>query len=314
MRVKSRFTLGFLAAVATVAAIALPQDVLAGNFQGPEGAVSSNYTFTTRHNHVSGASVISFARDWQFSLLSGNSDVTNATISVNSGYAASKFVGVTSFPVLQTQASLPAGTSMQLDLRSSIVTRTTTGFDSGRTIIPRKVRSGGGQQTVTITVDLTNARYAPGGVLTVTVPMDIAGETGSCGTTTAPTGTPNSAVCFVNPDGSVQWNTCISNCTGSLGLNNSVDFTVLLTVPNTSSQPIVHIAPANVSAVAGGIGGLDTCTAVAPATSFTAAVPSLDGRTAGSGSASFSMDQTNPLGWLKCPMDVYNVVYTRKLA
>ncbi len=296
----------------TLAALAVTVGVgwaaQAGTFSGPEGVSQRNLTFwTAGMRPVRASSKLDFSTSWLFSIFSQGS-LTNPSITVNSGYPSSDFPGISGFPVTQSQSSLAPGQVMSLALPSSIVTRTTPGFDSSRSVDTRLVPAGGGQQVVTVSVDLTDARYAPGGVLQIAFPMDVAGEAGACGTTTAASSAPFSASCSVSGDGTVHWATCVSNCDGSLQLNDPVVFTAILSIPNPSPRPIIHVPPALIGAFSGGVGGPDTCTDAGTTSSYTTTEPSLDGSTPGDGSATFSIGDVG-LDWLNCPIDVYHVNY-----
>ena len=307
VRVRNRFKLVYVAASVAVAVGLLPHAAVAGGFAGPEGVSQRTYTWTTQADSVSASVQHRFVRQWDFSILNGSDNVTSPTVTVNSGYPASDFSGVSSFPVMNTQPSLLPGQSLGVDLPSSIVLQTTAGFDSTRSVTPNTVQPGGTQQTVTISIDLTDSRYALGGQIIIDVPMDVAGETGICGTTSAGTNPPFGANCSVKPDGTVEWVDCVSNCQGALQVNQLVQFTVLLNVPNASRHAVVHHAPAEVIAYSGGTGGGWNCTQVDPVTGFRVDAPSLDGPTPGSGWATFTINES--VTWLNCSLDVYHVKY-----
>jgi hypothetical protein len=115
-------------------------------------------------------------RLWDFFL--GNSSqtsVTNAAITVDSGWSPSLFPGISSFPVTGSQGNLAPGEVLSLlptgALNSLIPVSFTTGYDSTRTVSPSGIPAGGGQQMVVITMTLTDARYTlpPDGLVGIIV-------------------------------------------------------------------------------------------------------------------------------------------------
>jgi len=307
--------------MAGLALASLPQHVLAGlgPGSGPIAGDTHLYDFSTDTDSVSGSQPVTLGEGWDFSIRSAQSPqaITDPTISVSSAYPTSDFPGVTSFPMTQTEPSLPVGGNMDFQLSSTLTTQGTIGFDSSRSVSPLIVAPGGGQQTVTVTVDLSD-RYD--NYLQVGFPLDFAGETESCGTASDSA----AASCSANPGGSVTWEgevdnpTCSSSC---LPINQPLTFTAILNVPNPSSNPITYdpsvlIKGSTCGDLYNAEGPLGNyCTnalyTFPQTTSITMADPTLDGSIPGSGSVTMSSgDSGDTYAWALDDNDLYRVAYT----
>ena len=233
-------------------------------------------------------------RLWDFFL--GNSSqtsVTSPTITVSSGWSPSLFPEISSFPVTGSQASLAPGDVLSLlptgALNSDIPVSFTAGYDSTRTVSPSDIPAGGGQQTVVITMTLTDARYTPPPDGNVGIIVNLASPVpgASIASTTDPANLDQgeilqTATGAAFPFGLFEWRL------GSAQLNKQYTFTAVLNVPNPSGQPFGYRPDVLVSA------DTDTflCDACAGST-VTVKDPALDGNVPGSGSATYSVAETN---------------------
>jgi hypothetical protein len=230
------------------------------------------------------------------------SAVTNANISVNSGYSPTRFDqsgkcggAFNSFPAVVTnQATLPSGQDLNGGLCSSIPVSFTTGFNSARSISPLEVPAGGGRQSVSVTMTLTDSRYGAGNIVKISVLADdLPGEAIACGTASA-----------APANGAVS---CNSN-RADLVLNNQplgaqVQFAVSVDVPNASTHSILHKPRVWT------LGEVDQAIAIsAPASSLVIPDSTLDGGTPGSGAITYSVSQAN-LTWGREVSDNYQVSY-----
>ena len=260
-------------------------------FDGP----TDNVFLPPDATSVQAGTTQSGTRSWNI-FLGNNSQtsVTNPTITVSSGLSPSLFPDeVSSFPVTASQNSLGPGEGLSAlptgDLNSLIPVSFTTGYDSTRTVSPAVIPAGGGRQTVVITMTLADARYAspPDGNVGIIVNLasPVAGV--SVASTTDP-GNLNqgenlqTATGAAFPFGLFEWRL------GSPQLNKQYTFTAVLNVPNPSGQPFGYRPDVLVSA------DTDTflCDACAGST-VTVKDPALDGNVPGSGSATYSVAETN---------------------
>jgi hypothetical protein len=223
-------------------------------------------------------------RSWGI-FLSNNSQtsVTNAAITVESGYDPSLFPGVTAFPVTYTQSTLTPGQELSAGLPpSNIPVNFTLGFDSTRAVSPIMIPVGGTEQTVTITMTSIDSRYAP----TITgflVDLDSNVPGVSVVSTTNPSNldqgeTIQTSVSF----GLFQWQL------HSPQLNKQYIFTAVLHVPNPFGVPFVYQPQVRI----GGSPFTSLCSAC-PGSSITIKDATLDGNVPGSGGATFSVAETN---------------------
>ena len=138
--IRNRWALVGFAAMAGLALASLPQHVLAGlgPGSGPIAGDTHLYDFSTDTDSVSGSQPVTLGEGWDFSIRSAQSPqaITDPTISVSSAYPTSDFPGVTSFPMTQTEPSLPVGGNMDFQLSSTLTTQGTIGFDSSRSVSP----------------------------------------------------------------------------------------------------------------------------------------------------------------------------------
>ncbi|HEY2544028.1 MAG TPA: hypothetical protein VGH92_13385, partial [Gaiellaceae bacterium] len=217
------------------------------------------------------------------------STVTNASMTLTSGWALSSFPGLASLPATSTPTSLAPGESTgYLDFNQlccTVVPATfAEGFDSARTMQPLVIGPSGGLQTVQVSLTITDAALAsnifdlsvsvgdptwllPGGVTLVS----------SSGPTNLDSGEGLSSP--TAPGLNSDW------ALFSPKLGKTYMFTYTLDVTNPFGVPIDFKPPIHIVA---GPEGSSTMSGLS--NSVTAAIPSLDGPS-GSGAATFSVDQ-----------------------
>jgi len=149
-------------------AIPGPASAQTSDLQGLEVA-AENVFIPTTVSSVSAGTIQAGFRNW-YSFLWNRSQttVTNATVSVMSGYAPSLFDNVSSFPYASTDPSpLPPDQPYAAgDLwpkytlpQNMVHVNYSLGFDSSRTVSPAVIPAGGAQQTLTITITPVDSRY-----------------------------------------------------------------------------------------------------------------------------------------------------------
>ncbi|HLZ48157.1 MAG TPA: hypothetical protein VKR80_05850 [Candidatus Limnocylindria bacterium] len=230
-------------------------------------------------------------------------DVTNAMVSIDSGYPATGFASAgqsfAAFPVSLSQASLADGGTVFLDLRQSpLPVSGPSGFESSRSVDQLNVPLTGLQQTTTVSFTLTDPAYGtPNHYLKLTIESRVPGAT--LVTLVAPplVGAGDSVTLFPGPNGGQ-----FVLSSGVLG--HTYVFAAILNIPNPfgvvfAHKPQVDVLSANVSA--------PVCVACGPQTSASLAEPILDGGTPGSGAATASVDQSLP--WMTAYTQTYTVDY-----
>ncbi len=226
-------------------------------------------------NSVSAATIQTGFRNW-YSFLENRSQttVTNATVSVMSGYDPSLFDGVSSFPYASTDPSLAPGQSYAAGNlwpkytlpENMIPVNYSLGYDSSRAASPALIPVGGTQQTVAITLTPVDPRY---------VQLQIP----------------------VNPHGLFQWQL------GMPQLSKQYTFTAVLNVPNATAapftfQPAVQIGGEKQTIVADNVAG----------PTVTVTDPTLDGSTPGTGAVTFSVAETDHT-WTALHSDTWGIFY-----
>ena len=250
---------------------------------------------------TAGSATLSGQRGWSFQLgntYAGNGQATNAAISVSSGYGPSLFdagcsgTAVGSFPYVSSQGVLAAGQSLSTDLCSTIPVTFAPGFDSGRSMTPLLIPAGGGQQSVAVTVALTDPAMCRTGGGSPECGFGgqvlAAGPAGaSVASITGPANLDQGESFQADPSSGpgVSW-----NLNGPV-LSKRYTVTVVLNLPNLGSpysfKPVVDLNLGD-----SGPHGCQVDVCGGPATSVSIADPTLDGPTAGSGRITFSADQS----------------------
>jgi hypothetical protein len=225
-------------------------------------------------------------RTWTFYLNNRSSQaITNPTISVASGLPASRLFQngqpVGSLPVVSSQASLAAGQRMAATpiMGPDVAVQFQPGYRSTRSITPLVVPTGGGEQTVSITV----------------TPIDPAIQqfnlafNDSLNSTLVSASTPTNLDQGESLCGSfgqlVSWDLC------RVQTGKSYTFSAVLQVPNPFGVPFSHKPEANVFGDHEIPGSCASCGGPGP--SVTIADTSLDGPTPGSGQVTWSVGETN---------------------
>jgi hypothetical protein len=285
-------------------ALAAVQPVSAGpmpwNLSGVDGR---KLEVNTQSDSASASANQTGHRSWFFVIRNqSGSPVTNATISADSGYSPSLFErsgkcgpSFSSFPVVvANQATLPSGQDLNGGLCSSIPVSFTTGFNSSRSVTPLEVPSGGGDQSVTVSMTLTDSRYAAGNIVKVSVlAYDLPGETILCGTASAPPAN-GASQCNANQ---VNWS--VNDQT----VGAPMQFSVSVHVPNASGHSIWHKPPVwTLGEVAQAI------TLSGPSNHLVIPDPTLDGGTSGRGAITYSVSETS-LTWGTEVSNNYQVSY-----
>jgi hypothetical protein len=243
---------------------------------------------------VSGSAVQIGGHGYFFSITNQSPNtVTNATVTMTSGWDLSYFPGISALPFTSTTSTLAPGQSTDsLDFSQLCCTLVPSsfaeGFDSTRTMQPTQIGAGGGTQTVQVSLELTDPALAAR-IFSLSVSVRspdwlIAGVTldSASGPTNLDHGeslSPSSS-----PGLGADWSV--------LGpqLNKLYTFTYTLHVPNPFGvpfdfKPSIHIVADPFA----------TRTTVGPSTSVSVPVPSLDGATPGAGGVVFNVDQ--PVTW-----------------
>jgi len=244
-------------------------------------------------------------RNWNFFF--GNdslTSVTNPTITIDSGLSPSLFPGVSSFPVIYTQASLAPGQQFSAGdaLISDIPVSFTPGYDSTRTVSPLTVPAGGTQQTVVITITPADARYAlpPNGSVAFNIILSSAVPGVSIVSTANPGNLDQGEMLqIITPPASnlFQWRLSFPQ------LNKQYTFTAVLNVPNPSGQPFDYRPVVSIR----GERQTNLCDACA-GSAVTVKDPTLDGNAPGSGGATFSVAETSHT-WASTHSDAFDVFY-----
>src|ERR1019366_8891439 len=266
------------------------------DLQGLEVAADAVFIPTTVNSVSAGTGQAGFRARYSFLWNRSPTTVTNATISVMSGYAPSLFDNVSAFPYTSTDPILASGQPYAVGNlwpkytlpQNMIHVNYSLGFDSSRTVSPAVIPVGGTQQTLTITMTPVDSRY-----LTTAnghVGFNLFFRSNVPGVTVVSTTNPDNLnqgeqlQTPSNPPGLFQWQL------GMPQLNKAYTFKAVLNVPNATGapfayQPEVQIDGATQTIVADNVSG--------PAVTVTD--PTLDGNTPGSGSVTFSVAETNHL-------------------
>lgn len=265
-------------------------------------SANANASLPSTATSAQAATMQNGTRSWgTFLANDSQTPVTNAAITVNSGYNPALFNGVTAFPVTKTQSSVASGQQFDgVGLDSSIPVNFSLGFDSTRTVSPLTIPVGGTQQTVTFTVTPIDSRYAseqnlfdmhvdsflPGvSIASITNPNNL--NQGEMLQTLTPT----------FPFGLFEWRL------GFIQLNKQYSFKAVLNVPNPFGVPFEYLPALNL----GGSVSSTLCVAC-PGSSITIIDPTLDGNIPGSGAATFSVAETTHT-WTSIHNDVFGVFY-----
>lgn len=286
MRRKVRIVLAAL--IALSAGLVATPVALAGSCPSPCVGVSlvdsESSVLPASVNSVSGTKVLHGTWGWSFGMQNGTVAATNASLSVESGYPASDFVGVTSFPVSTSAATFGPGQSLGVNLNSTIGASFSAGFNSSRSMQPTVIPAKGGKQSVKVTFRRTSTTACTNGcdyqgdlvpglagakVLGLTRPSNLnQGEL--FGSTVTASG--------------AHW-----DLNGPI-LNKTYVVTVQISLPKEGIS--YHYKPEVDMSMGfpGGHGcGGDTC--VGPTSTVTLPDATLDGPTPGAGQITFSMDQ-----------------------
>jgi IPT/TIG domain-containing protein len=291
-------------------AIPGPASAQTSDLQGLEVA-AENVFIPTTVGSVSAGTVQAGFRTW-YSFLWNRSQttVTNATISVMSGYAPSLFDNVSSFPYSSTDPSpLPpdqpyaAGNLWpKYTLPQNMIhVNYSLGFDSSRTVSPAVIPVGGTQQTLTIKVTPADSRYlttANGFVaFNIIFRSNVPGVT--VVSTTNPGNLDQGEQLYTPPNtpGLFQWQLVMPQ------LNKTYTFAAVLNVPNATGAPFTYLPEVQIggerqTTVADNVSG--------PAVTVTD--PTLDGATAGSGAVTFSVAETSHT-WTSTHSDTWGMFY-----
>jgi hypothetical protein len=238
-------------------------------------------------NSVSGTKVLHGTWGWSFGMTNGTMAATNASLSVESGYPASDFVGVTSFPVSTSAATFGPGQSLGVNLNSTIGASFSAGFNSSRAMTPTVIPAKGGKQSVKVTFtrtstsECTNGCDLQGGVSPGLAGAKILGLTRPSNL--------NQGELFsstVSASGA-QW-----DLNGPI-LNKKYAVTVQISLPKEGTsyhyKPEVDLSMGFPGGHGCGSQGGDTC--VGPTNMVTLPDATLDGPTPGAGQITFSVDQ-----------------------
>ena len=240
---------------------------------------------------VPGSEVLSGTRASSFVIRNTtNQTATNASISVQSGYPASRFDGVSSLPVSTSTATLGVSQELQLDLHSNIPIAFRSRFDSSRTMDPQAIPSGGGVQTVHVAFTRTDSSACI---------TDTPGTEGCTWSGHLDTGLPGASIVGVsdptNLDNSEGFNKTVQSTSVSWGLNDPIlgkryEVAVQISLPDRGRayryKPVISLALG-----AAGPHGCQQDQCPSPTTHVSLADPALDGATPGAGQAAFSVDQ-----------------------
>lgn len=242
---------------------------------------------------VSGSQTLQGSRAWFFQIQNsyGAGTATNASISVQSGYPASSFVGVTSFPVSTSTAVLGPNQALALSLNSSIPASFTSGFDSTRSMSPQVVPAGGGPVSVQVTFTRTDS---------TTCITNTPGFEGCNYSGTLQPGLNGATVLSLsgplNLDQSEGFSSNVQPFGASWSLNDPIlgktySLTVNLSLPDLG-HAYVYKPFVNLDLTDSGPHGCEQDTCAGPSTTLTLADPTLDGGTLGRGQLTFSVDQS----------------------
>ena len=261
-------------------------------------------------NSVSAGTIQTGFRNW-YSFLENRSQttVTNATVSVMSGYDPSLFDGVSSFPYASTDPSLAPGQSYAAGNlwpkytlpENMIPVNYSLGYDSSRAASPALIPVGGTQQTVAITLTPVDPRYVTtsNGFVWFNVILDsnLPGVTLVSTTNPSNLNQGEQLQIPVNPHGLFQWQL------GMPQLSKQYTFTAVLNVPNATAapftfQPAVQIGGEKQTIVADNVAG----------PTVTVTDPTLDGSTPGTGAVTFSVAETDHT-WTALHSDTWGIFY-----
>jgi hypothetical protein len=281
------------------------------DLQGLEVAAENVFIPTTVNSVSAGTIQAGFWNWYSFLWNRSPTTVTNATISVMSGYAPSHFNDVTAFPYTSTDPSpLPsnqpyaAGTLWpKYTLPQNMIhANYSLGFGSSRTLSPAVIPVGGTQQTLTITVTPVDSRYLPASNQQH-VTLDIIFRSNVPGVTVVSTTNPGNLnqgeqlQTPSNPPGLFQWQLYMPR------LAKTYTFTAVLNVPNATGAPFAYLPEVQ-------IGGEKQTIAAdnVSGTAVTVTDPTLDGSTSGSGAVTFSVAETGHL-WQAVHSDTWGMFY-----
>lgn len=238
----------------------------------------------------------------------GQTPVTNATVSVMSGYNSSLFDSVSAFPFVNSFSSLAAGEGQvtgKLNPSSSeniIPVNYTLGHNSTKTITPTMIPAGGTQQTVTVTVTLTDSRYTSSGMdaFHVFFNSNVTGVTLVSTTNPANLDQGEQIQTWSDEGAPTLFHWMLS---GDMQLNKTYTFKAILNVPNTYGvpyefQPEIKIDADSQTPTCWGCAGLST----------TITDPTLDGNVPGSGAVTFSVAETDRI-WFSKHSNMYSLTY-----
>jgi hypothetical protein len=226
------------------------------------------------------------AWDFYLDILPDGTTVTTPTITVDSGYDPSHFGSVSSFPVTYSEADLAPGEQMKFPFMfSDIPVSFTLGYDSTATISPSVIPAGGGQQTVTITFTPTDVRYAQD-FFAVHINTYVSGV---------------SVVSVTDPDNLTEDEQLLQSEPAEPGgyhvyswglqgprLDKTYTFSAVLDVANPSGEPFEYYPEVFLH----GQNLVSVSHHTDPLSSVTIKEATLDGDAPGSGTATFSVDQT----------------------
>lgn len=251
---------------------------------------------------LSSSAAVSGTRGWWANYQNqGASTVTNANVTIASGYPAPGFnangAPLASFPATSSAASVPPGGGIFVGLGSTVPVSGTPPFDSSRSVDATTVSLDGITQTTTVTLTLTDPTYAANGHYSkVRVQSTVPGASVVATSASALVGGE-----ILNIVGQAPNNRTFVMNNGVLG--HTYVFTITFAVPNPyalvfTNKPDVSVlyayAPVETPCA--------TCT-----TGMSTDVSTLDGATPGSGSMSVSIDQTST--WRSSTTTTFSVDY-----
>ena len=234
---------------------------------------------------------------WQFNMQNnGQTDITNPTITLKSGYDSSIFDSVPSFPYIYNLPTLTPGQDYSTDWlmptdaadfniiqpNYSTAVSFTTGYDSTRTVSPEMIPVGGTQQTVTITLTPVDSQYASElsglGILLSTNVPDV-----TVVSTTYPANLDQGEQVSSSSESGDLTDWTLNNSQ----LNKQYTFTVILNVPNNTGQPFAFRPEVHFW------GSWKTAFQEAVGPSVTITDSSLDGNTPGIGAVTYAIAETD---------------------
>jgi hypothetical protein len=288
------------ALVALLAGLVAAPIALAGTCPGPCLAVGVSDILNgapqaSSVDSISGSKVLHGTRGWFVQMNNASTlTTTNASISVQSGYPASKFMGVSSLPVSTSAATLSPNQQLGLNLNSTIGVAFAAGFNSSRAMSPGVVPAGGGHQVVKVTFTRTSSTAC----ITNTPGLEGCAyigdlETGLAGASVETVAAPSN----LNQSEGFTSKLTASGANWTLNdpiLGKKYVVTVLISLPARAKsyhyKPMLGLDLGASGPHGCGSPGGDPC--ATPTTHVTLSDAALDGATLGAGQITFSVDQS----------------------